>query len=886
MLNFSGQITLVSAKDLSGFHPEVSGLTGLKLFVKKLCLFVFLISSLSFSQNLEETIYVAAETFIANPNTIALQVLNQQEVSFKKLAKTKDEQLALVFLQCHKGHYLDQNSQLKQAIETYEDALKRFNTHELSKLSDFDVIENCLIPLGNLYTKTGDYTNAESTIKHYTFLAEKNKNYKQEVTGAINLAQLYQTIGKHETVIKLTSDYINHPDINPSQKQKLIALNVDGQIALGDITTITNASNNEINYKIALKKGDYKTALLEFQNVKTTRLSDEKLQKRDLAKLHVEEAQLYVLLNDKKKATQNLDAAIKVLIPNVTSSSLPKKTDLYAENTFIDIFDVYAFIQQNPEIALESYNLSFYVSDLLKDSWTSQETKILNETNNRIRSEKCIDILYRAYQKTNEKSLLFKALQYSENNKASSLTEMFQKKLRLQKFPKDSLLIKEFNLLKEQERITNLLVKEQLNDNNPPTINQLSKNLSTISLQLKALKRAILSKYSEDSTNFSLEGLQEKLLQNEAVLVEYFYGKNTIYQFIVSNENISMHPVEITSETKQQITDFIHLFDTASIINNDINAFTTKAFQLYKFLKLDRISAYKNAIIIPDGLLNFIPFETLLTSETNAMAFSKMPFVVQQQNIVYSSNISFYITEHQPIKNDKLLGVFPVFEATEKQLTYSVKEASAIKNETDAQLLMHEKATKINFLENATDYSILHLSTHASSGDFITPANIDFYDDTLYLNALNSLDLNASLVVLSACETGIGKLYKGEGAMSIARGFQYAGVKNLLFSLWQINDLSTSQMMQSFYENLSSSTSASYSNQKSKLDYLQNDAINNAKKSPYYWGAFVYYGKLTPPNTSKSIYYTCIGIAFILILVFLLLKYKKRNGKDTARIPS
>ena len=121
----------------------------------------------------------------------------------------------------------------------------------------------------------------------------------------------------------------------------------------------------------------------------------------------------------------------------------------------------------------------------------------------------------------------------------------------------------------------------------------------------------------------------------------------------------------------------------------------------------------------------------------------------------------------------------------------------------------------------------------------------------MFLNELYSLDLNTNLVVLSACETGIWKLYKGEGAMSIARGFQYAGAQNLLFSLWQINDLSTSQIMGSFYKNYSSNKSAYISNHQSKLDYLEDETISNIKKSPYYWSAFVYYGELTNPSNGN-----------------------------------
>tara|TARA_R110002049_G_scaffold65035_1_gene170891 strand:+ start:5519 stop:8107 length:2589 start_codon:yes stop_codon:yes gene_type:complete len=862
--------------------------------MKKISFLFFLISTFGFSQNLEESIYVATEKFIKNQNDVTLQRLITQENAFKNQVKTKDEQLALVFLQSHKGYYLDQDSKLKEAIVTYEDAIKRFNENELSTFSDFDVIENCLIPLGNLYTKTGDYTNAESIIKQYVFLAKKNESTAHQISGAINLAILYQTLGKHETVLKIIDDAFKIAKIPNKQKEQLKSIKINSLIALNnneEATILSNTSTSlkfdsyKTDYLIALKKGNYNKAFNAFEKAKA-HIDEADLPTRYLSKFYVEEAQLHLLMDKPDDALKSLQTAIKILLPNFKTGTLPNKTDLYAENTFIDIFDLYAKLIPNAKTALESYDLSFYVSDLLKNSWTSQKTKILNETNNRIRSEKCIAILVNLYNETKNKSLLFEALQYSENNKVSTLKELFQKKIRLQKFPNDSLLIKEFNLLKAQERITNTLINEQLNNNQASKINDLSKQLSNISLELKSLKTDISKKYKNDENLFSLETIQDKLLKDDAVLVEYFYGEQILYQFIISNKNIQLNQIDLTPETKNKITDFIHLFDNAAIINNDINNFTNKAFHLFELLKFDALPKSKNVILIPDGLLNFIPFETLLSSKITTTSFSEMPFVVKNQNIVYNSSIYFYLTKSKTLKNDELLGIFPVFENTKKQLTYSINEAHAIEKEMTSKLFMNSDATKTNFIKNTYDYGILHLSTHASSGDFIKPANIDFYDSTLFLNELYSLDLNANLVILSACETGIGTLYKGEGAMSIARGFQYSGVENLLFSLWQINDLSTSQIMHSFYKNYSRNQSAYLSNQESKLDYLQNDNISNIKKSPYYWGAFVYYGELTKPNNTNLSFYIIISFILLLIGVFLFLKFTKQHGQNVARLPS
>ncbi|MBC3758330.1 CHAT domain-containing protein [Hyunsoonleella sp. SJ7] len=877
--------------DLQGFENLVGLSCGIgntyKVFktlqeVKtRLFLSLLLLSSISFSQNLEEQIYVATETFIANPNNGSLQLLSKKESQFKTLVNTKDEQLALVFLQCHKGYYLNQNSRLKEAITTYEDALKRFNANDLSELSDFDIIESCLKPLGNLYTKTGDFTNAESTIKQYIFIAEKNNNSSHQISGIINLAKLYQTIGKHDIVLNLTSDYTEHPEISKAQKQKLITIRVDSQIASG-YEDISIPFDDKESYAIALQNKDYVSALSLFQKLKSKQFSHESLPKRQLAKLLVQEAKLYMLLEQNTKVIESLDGALQLLLPNFNGNTLPKKQGLYAENTFIEIFDLYAEIHTEITSSLNFYDLSFHVWNLLRDGWTSQDTKIINQTDHKIRSEKCIDLLYQAYMNAEDKSYILRAFQYSEDSRASTLKDIFHKKSRLQKHPNDTLLIEEYELLKEQERMTSQLIQEQLGENRASKIHELNRGLSEISIELKRLNEAISKHLDEDYKGLSIEAIQEKLSKDNTVLMTYFYGKYNIYQFVVTPHQIQMNRIELNVKTKESITGFVHLFDSPKAINSDIQKFSEYAFELFKSLKFDAVSNSKTIILIPDGLLNFVPFETLLSEETQTTSFSKMPFVVKNQNIVYNSSAFFYISESIPTENTSLLGIFPVFENTDRTLTYSINEAEAIKNEMHPKLLMRQEASKSNFIINAKHHGVLHLSTHASA----VPATIDFYDKNLSLNELYSLDLNPQLVVLSACETGIGTLRKGEGAMSIARGFQYAGAKNVLFSLWQINDLSTSEIMSFFYHHYGNTQSPHFSNRQSKLDYLEDETIGNVKKSPYYWGAFVYYGDLVKPGKPFTLYYIIAGTLFISIIVLLLLKYNRSHGKNATGISS
>jgi CHAT domain-containing protein len=301
---------------------------------------------------------------------------------------------------------------------------------------------------------------------------------------------------------------------------------------------------------------------------------------------------------------------------------------------------------------------------------------------------------------------------------------------------------------------------------------------------------------------------------------------------------------------------------------------------VYKLLKIPKKTAHKNLIIIPDGLLTFLPFEALLTQKSTTQNFAKMHYLLNDYTLGYNNSATFYLQgttfKHQ---KESVLGMFPIFKNTYLELAFSEKELQHLKGKFKGKFLESENATFDNFKNNSSYYSILHLSTHASSGDIVEPAMIRFYDREVLYSELYNLDINPDLVVLSACETGLGKLYKSEGAMSVARGFQYAGAQNLLFSLWKVNDFTTSYLMELFYDNHEKGTSYIESNHQSKLDFLKSDTIPNSKKSPYYWSAFVYYGTLeSKSNTNYFIWFSIIGSVIGLLLLYKIYK-KWKNSK-------
>ena len=203
-----------------------------------------------------------------------------------------------------------------------------------------------------------------------------------------------------------------------------------------------------------------------------------------------------------------------------------------------------------------------------------------------------------------------------------------------------------------------------------------------------------------------------------------------------------------------------------------------------------------------------------------------------------------------------------------KKLAASETEINVMRNEwPEGKYFTGKQATLQNFRSNISTADIIHIATHATTGiDKKELPHIEFIDSSLTLDELYAYNTNASLVVLSACETGIGNINKSEGAMSIARGFYYAGVKNIITSLWNINDKSTSTLMQYFYTNIQHNNYAG-ALQKAKLDYISN--AGTAEVSPYYWASFIQIGTgKSTTSTSWIWYFLIIPLGYILLFFY------------------
>ena len=187
-------------------------------------------------------------------------------------------------------------------------------------------------------------------------------------------------------------------------------------------------------------------------------------------------------------------------------------------------------------------------------------------------------------------------------------------------------------------------------------------------------------------------------------------------------------------------------------------------------------------------------------------------------------------------------------EGVFKPLPNSETEAQAVAQLIKGQALVGSQATKRNFLKKSPDFNIIHLATHSAANDVLgeysfvalqaenEPQKIDM----LYARDIYGLRLSADLVVLSACGTALGQYRSGDGMIGLARAFNCAGARNVVASLWSVDDASTKDLMIMFYKEIKKGMPYNRALATAKRNFIQE---NRQYAHPYYWAGFVLNGR-------------------------------------------
>ena len=394
-----------------------------------------------------------------------------------------------------------------------------------------------------------------------------------------------------------------------------------------------------------------------------------------------------------------------------------------------------------------------------------------------------------------------------------------------------------------------------------------------------------------DQQLISSEQVRKELLFGEKGLIEYFLGQEHLYIFLLTPDQKQLFKVPFDFQLERwmaNIREAITAFPTASTESANIflEVFADYTHRIYEkvFAPLADQALPQELIIIPDGALSYLPFELLLEKYPEKIyRFKSYTYLIKRHQISYAFSATLLhqmVTNYQVKPSKFFLGIAPSFaeDGPFDPLAYNQQEVERI-GELMQPAQVSKYATVEEFKAEAPAYNIIHLATHGVLNDkadafsyiALSPDSIEQDQGVLFTRDLYDMRLNAAMVVLSACETGLGKYQRGEGIISLARGFAYAGAKSTLTTLWSIDDETTKELMYQFYENIQQNLPKDEALHQAKIRFLEEQS--NIKAHPFYWAPFILIGDVGPIAVGTGWSWWWLSIPVLLIMGWLVKKW-------------
>lgn len=475
------------------------------------------------------------------------------------------------------------------------------------------------------------------------------------------------------------------------------------------------------------------------------------------------------------------------------------------------------------------------------------------------------------------------ALYYMEKKKGLLLLENTVETLAKQRanIPKQALDIEEKMLSDISKYIHRI--------ENTPIVQMQSEEIETSKKELFSLKRKYrkfidslevlypIYVNSKKQLNISsLKDIQSTLQANELV-INYALGDHVGYVMQISKNNIQLKEIPVSiPNLEQQIEKFQQVLTRPFKTSQDITDYKKLAVSLSNnllpFIRFRESVPETSLVVIPDGIIQKVPFEALMLSEalTIPEAYLINTYTISYK---YSHSLDEHITRLQPTEHQNTSFLPTTFKDNYlESLPNSGRETDEIIDYYQDHIYTQEEATKSSFLDQFEHNTIIHISTHG--GTDVNGPWLAFYDKKLRLEELYATKKRKELVVLSACKTDVGDIKKGEGVFSIKRGFFKAGARSVISTLWDVNEKANMEITTSFYREIASGKKKSEALRNAKLSYLKKHA-NTSEASPYYWSGITLTGHdntIDLDVTSMTYLWILLLISSIIVLFFIVRK--------------
>ncbi len=782
-----------------------------------------------------------------------------------------------------------------------------------------DILPTYEAYLGRLYGNVGEHTSALNSFKKAQLQAEKNLGPNHVYLGIV-----YSFMGDYYSAI-------NEPLLAEQYCRKAMTIfrKASGSSSVREADMLGRVGSIQVNAKNFKDAFDnYELALRIYQSKMGSQNSKVSSLYQLIGDAHVEQRQFQKGLINYQKAFSSVATGFNDTLHLFSNPALQQLDNKpmslrIARKKAQTLVQSFHADPSEGDYLKHSLTTYLYAVDLIDDiaaGYTQESARTELEKDSRVIYNEGIRVAYTLYLKTKDTRFIQDAFLISEKSKASILMENIRdtQAKTLAGVP-DSLIERErdfkIELAYQQSALHGAISKKDttsitLQEKN---IFELQQNYNKLKIRLeKNFPSYFNFKYNQ--ADASIEKVQQSLDQS-TTLVEFFLGDSSIYKFTISRNTVTFEKIDDGDALTKRMSDYEKSLTDADFILNSRNEadqlYTSTAYALYETLlrsSLDGKSSATKLIIIPDGKLAQFSFGSLINQKATGKNpdYKNLHYLSKEFQISYAYSSS--LTNEVFVVRKKPKNVFAGFapsyagnqyanlDTLKHPMTYlamrsgylplpgAADEVKSISQFMKGDAWLSNEATETNFKLNAANYSILHLAMHSLLNNehpqyselLFNHVNDSINDGYLTVAEIYNLQLKASMVVLSACSSGFGKVQQGEGPISISRAFSYAGCPSVLMSLWKIPDEVTQKVMTYFYAELKNGKSKDEALRLAQIKFLNgnNDPLYH---HPYFWGSFVVMGDTEPLPEKSLTWIIYIGIAVIFLVAFWLYRRKLQS---------
>jgi CHAT domain-containing protein/Tfp pilus assembly protein PilF len=738
----------------------------------------------------------------------------------------------------------------------------------------------CLNNMGTFFWKINDYSNALDCFDRAIRILQLDGN-KENISGCLNnLGILYMTFSEYEKAI----NYL----IKASLVDEKLDNNANMCMDFNNLGILFRkkgvSSNNKIDFfmalsylnralKLSLEQRNDKMQMKVMNNIGELNVS---LNKIGAAKDHFQKAYvLAISLHDMEDSFSILN--------NLGFCFIAEKNLVEAQNCFLSTINNEQTIFDSEIVGEAFYGLGQCYEQLGQDGLALNCYKKRVAITDRIRSRIFIDSFKSGFAKRSVvvySSLLNLLAKMRERNSSSEIDEEIF--LNIERAKARAFL--------ESLGESRVDIKKRLGSELKDEESQISGRISRITASLNGLavstsgRAELLAELAREeeaylrliskmrSSNPALAGLvlpdvgssveiRDRLLDRDTMMIEFFLAEPKSLAVVMETDRMEIFLLPSKGELQNSVKGYIKFLAKQAIPAEEGRLAAQRIYrQLLSPLMGRRVLAKKKLIVIPDGILYLLPFETLIDENWK----DGRRYLVERYEISYmpsATSLRVLMEPRAPALSAEGLLAFgdPLYRRSAREagngdggfgsLPYSREEVRTISKYFSRQhrKLFLGRDAREDVLKNMDghEFSIIHLACHSvvdeihpfRSALILSPPEDGVDDGFLQVRELYNLRLSAELVVLSACRTALGQMESWEGVMGLPRIFFYTGARSVLSTLWPIEDRSTALFMDLFYGGLARGLSKAKALQRAKIDMIHFHLAD-----PHFWAPFVLNG--------------------------------------------